>query len=112
MQTATTDTVTTPHINATPPPTAPHRNPTLAKKLVDEEADPAYFEDKFAVAIKLYRKAIAADPTYAAAFKGLYKAGIGAQDKSAIREGGHGYLKLNPDGPDAATIKTGLSHFE
>jgi tRNA A-37 threonylcarbamoyl transferase component Bud32 len=104
---------------ASPPPApapapapAPHRNPAAAKKLVDEEADPAYFEDKFSIAIKLYRRAIAEDPTYAAAYKGLYKAGIGAQDKAAIREGGRGYLKLSPNSSDAESIRTGLSHFE
>jgi serine/threonine protein kinase len=87
------------------------RNPAEAKRLVDEEADPAYYEEKFTEAEKFYRQAIHADWRYAAAYKGLFKAGVGAADKRAIREGGRGYLKLNPEADDAEVIRETLKRF-
>jgi hypothetical protein len=87
------------------------RNPAEAKRLVDEEAGPAYYEEKFREAEKFYRLAIRADSRYVAAYKGLFKAGVGAADRAAIREGGRGYLKLNPEADDAEVIRETLRRF-
>jgi serine/threonine protein kinase len=97
--------------NRKPPREAVKGDPVEAKRVVDEEGDPDYEEGNFKKAVADYRRAIHADPTYAPAYKGLYKAGVGAADRSAIREGGHGYLKYSPDAPDAAKVREVLARF-
>jgi serine/threonine-protein kinase len=84
---------------------------TEKAKAIVEEADVTLEEENYAKAMSLYRKAIKADETYAPAYKGLYKAGSGAGDRDAIKEGGRGFLKLSPDASDASSIRKVLSHF-
>jgi len=96
-----------------PEPSAPalKKGDTKAAKRIVEEADASFFEEDYIDAIKGYRKAIKADPTFTQAYRQLYKAGIAGADKTAIRDGGKGILQLEPDASDAASIKKNLARF-
>ena len=75
-----------------------------AQALVDE-GDLLTEEEDYKAAIRAYRAAIAADPSFPRAYKGLIRAGTGAEDTSATRSGLVGYLKVAPDAPDAANFR-------
>jgi serine/threonine-protein kinase len=78
-------------------------------KILLEEADLSYEEGNYAEAISGYRQAIKADPSFAKAYYGLYRAGMTSKDKKAQREGGEGYLRAAPNAPDAERIKQALA---
>lgn len=75
-----------------------------ALELVDE-ADLLSEEGRHVAAIRLYREAIAADPVYSKAYKGLIRAGTEAGDASAKKAGLVGYLQVSPDAPDASGFR-------
>jgi serine/threonine protein kinase len=78
-----------------------------ARHLFEKAARP-FFEENYEKAAKLYREAIAADPDYASAYLGLFKAGLGMHDRKAIREGGEGYLRLKPHSEEAVRVRDEL----
>jgi serine/threonine-protein kinase len=81
-----------------------------ARRLV-YKADPAYFEENFDLAERLYREAIEADPDFSDAYYGLFRTGLGASHTGAIREGGRGYLRLKPHGDHADQVREALKRY-
>lgn len=97
-----------PRASAEPRPAAPMKGDSArARELVDE-ADLLVEEGHVEAAIQTYRKAIEADPSFARAFRGLFRAGSQVRDTDAMRQGANGYLRLSPDAPDAAVIRRQL----
>lgn len=95
-------------VNAEPRQAAPKTGDTArARELVDE-ADLLVEEGHVDAAIVTYRKAIEADPSFARAYRGLFRAGSQVRDTDAMRQGANGYLRLTPDAPDAAVIRRQL----
>ncbi len=81
-----------------------------ARRLVYKAA-PAYFEENFDLAERLYREAIEADPDFSDAYYGLFRTGLGASHTGAIREGGRGYLRLKPHGDHADQVREALKRY-
>jgi tetratricopeptide (TPR) repeat protein len=95
-----------------------HRDPPFPKgnrdqaEVFAEQADAYMDVMRYADAIPLYRQALQADRSYAAAWHGLYKAGLGTNDKKVILEGGKGYLRADPDASDADAVQEAISSQE
>lgn len=85
-------------------------DPARAQALVDE-GDLLTEEEDFKAAVRAYRSAIAADPGSSRAYKGLIRAGAGAEDQAATRAGLVGYLKVAPDAPDASHFRRMLDQM-
>lgn len=79
-------------------------NRARALQLVDE-ADLLSEEGSHTAAIRLYREAVAADPVFPKAYKGLIRAGTEAGDTKAKKAGLVGYLQVSPDAPDASGFR-------
>jgi hypothetical protein len=88
-------------------PEPKHGDTRKAREIVDE-ADALFEEEDYGKAIGKYREAAVADPSYAKAYRGLYRAGAAGLDTKAAKVGAQMYLKVAPDAPDAPAVREWL----
>lgn len=75
-----------------------------------EEGDLAFEEAEFDKAMTSYKAAAAADPAYPKAWKGMFRAGQSLRDSAAMKAAAQGYLRAEPDAPDAAQMRKALDN--
>jgi len=89
----------------TPAPVASEPTPTRSAVELAERANTLFVRGAFDAAEAAYREAVAADPDYAPAYRGLGLLYQRIGDASKALKAFRTYLKLVPDGKDAAKIR-------